>query len=217
MSRISRKNYSELIHSRLQSLYPDAKCHLEFENPFQLIVSTVLSAQCTDTRVNAVMVPLYKSKYFGPGDIIKDGEDNFRENVRSINFYINKSKAVISLCRMIIENYNGKVPDKMEELVKLPGVGRKSASVILGHCFGKKDVIIADTHLKRVTNRLGLSKNSDPEKIEIDLKKILDPDIQYNYSMTAGEHGRTICFAKKPKCEDCTLNDICPYYKLTID
>lgn len=204
------KKHAELIVKRLSKEYPDAKCHLEFKSAFELLVSTVLAAQCTDVRVNMVMVPLYKKKYKSPSDILKDGEQNFRENIKSINFFNNKAKAVLSICKTIAEKFNGNVPGTMDELTALSGVGRKSASVILGNCFGKNDVIIVDTHLKRVSSRLGLIEIENPEKIEDELKKIIAPDEQFNFSMRIGEHGRIICKAKKPDCDNCFLEDICP-------
>lgn len=199
------------IVKKLSKEYPDVKCHLDFKNPFELLVSTVLAAQCTDIRVNMVMVPLYKSKYQSPSDIIKDGEDNFRENIKSINFFNNKAKAVLSICKTLVEKYKGKVPGTMEELTALAGVGRKSASVILGNCFGKNDVIVVDTHLKRVSARLGLIDSDNPDKIENELKEIIPPKEQFYFSMRIGEHGRQICKAKSPNCKECFLNDICPF------
>lgn len=206
---MSIKKKSIRIVEKLKETYPDAKCHLDFNSPFELLVSTVLAAQCTDERVNMVMVPLYKKKYFSPADIVKDGEDNFRENIKSINFFNNKTKSVLSLSKTIIENHNGAVPQTMEELTELAGVGRKSASVILGNCFGKKDVIIVDTHLKRVATRLGLTDEEDPVKIEMQLKKIIPDDEQFGFSMRIGEHGRKICKARKPECDLCVLSGDC--------
>ncbi len=178
MTRMSKikddlKKKAKVIIKRLAENYGDAKCHLDFKNPFELLVSTVLAAQCTDIRVNMTMIPLYKSKYKSPKDILKDGPDNFRENIKSINFFNNKSKAILALSGEIEKNHKGKVPSTMEDLTALPGVGRKSASVVLGNCFGKKDVIIVDTHLKRVSTRLGLIENDNPEKIEVELKEII--------------------------------------------
>lgn len=203
------KNLSAEIVNRLSKEYPDVKCHLEFNSPFELIVSTVLAAQCTDIRVNTVMVPLYKSKYKSPADVLKDGEANFRENIKSINFFNNKAKAVLSICKTVMEKFKGKIPGTMDELTTLSGVGRKSASVVMGNCFGKNDVIIVDTHLKRVTARLGLIENSDPDKIESELKEIIPDKEQFYFSMRIGEHGRQVCKAKKPNCSGCFLNDIC--------
>jgi endonuclease III len=204
---------SKIIIKRLAENYPDAKCHLEFKNPFELMVSTVLAAQCTDDRVNKTMVTLYKSKYKSAKDILKDGHDNFRDNIKSINFFNNKAKSILALCETVESKHNGKIPCSMEELTELPGVGRKSASVILGNCFSKHDVIIVDTHLKRVSARLGLIENENPDKIESELKEIIPVREQFFFSMRIGEHGRQICQAKKPKCEDCFLRDMCEYVK----
>ena len=209
MKKSDKKKLSGEIIKRLAKEYPDAKCHLDFNSPFELIVSTVLAAQCTDIRVNMVMVPLYKIKYKSPKNIIKDGEDNFRENIKSINFFNNKAKAVLSICKTVVDKYNGQIPQTMDELTSLAGVGRKSASVVMGNCFGKNDVIIVDTHLKRVATRLGLIENENPEKIEIELKGIIPDNEQFHFSMRIGELGRQICKAKKPDCEGCFMKDIC--------
>lgn len=207
------KNRASEIIKRLSVNYPEFKSHLEYKNSFQLLISTVLAAQCTDIRVNMTMTPLYKSKYKTPQDIINHGAEEFVKDIKSITFFNNKTKSIIAICESLIKDHKGKVPDNMEDLTALPGVGRKSASVILGNCFGQKDVIIVDTHLKRVSQRLGLTENDNPEKIEMDLKKIIPDNEQYDYSMRIGEHGRTICDAKKPKCSECFLNDICPFFK----
>jgi endonuclease III len=200
------------IIKRLSENYPDAKCHLDFKSPFELIVSTVLAAQCTDDRVNMTMVPLYKSKYKSPKDILKDGIDNFRKEIKSINFFNNKAKSILALCEMLEKKHGGVVPGEMDALTELAGVGRKSASVVLGNCFGKNDVIIVDTHLKRVSARLGLIENDNPDKIEIELKDIVPQKEQFNFSMRIGEHGRLVCQAKKPKCGDCFLSAVCPSF-----
>jgi endonuclease-3 len=198
------------IIQKLMSEYPDVKCHLEFSSAFELLISTVLAAQCTDDRVNKVMVPLYSSKYKKPEDILRDGLENFREEIKSINFFNNKAIAIIGFCSDLKQKYQNKIPGNMEELTSLKGVGRKSASVILGNCFGRNDVIIVDTHLSRVSARLGLIENDNPEKIEIELKEIIPADEQFNFSMRIGEHGRQVCKAKKPDCSNCFLSDICP-------
>jgi len=204
------KKKISFILKKLSELYPDVKAHLEFKTPFELLISTILSAQCTDERVNMVMIPLYKSRYKSPDDILKDGINIFREKIKSITFPNNKAKSVLELCRVLKEKHKGRIPQTMEELTELPGVGRKSASVMLGNVFGKKDVIIVDTHLKRVTLRLGLTQNDNPDKIEFELKEIVPEEKQHKFSMQIGEHGRQICKAKKPMCMECTLNDICP-------
>lgn len=210
LNRLNNRKSALEIVKRLAQEYPDAKCHLDFNSPFELIVSTLLAAQCTDIRVNMVMMPLYKSRYHSPQDILNDGIDNFRKNISSINFYNNKAKFVLSLCESLIKDFNGKVPQTMEELTTLSGVGRKSASVVLGNCFGKNDVIIVDTHLKRVAGRLGLIESDNPDKIEMELKEIIPLNEQFLFSMRIGEHGRQVCKAKNPNCSECMLNDICP-------
>jgi len=207
---MNRKVSALEIVKLLKKEYHDVKCHLDYKKPFELLISTVLAAQCTDIRVNLVMVPLYKSKYKSPADILKDGEANFRENIKSINFFNNKAKAVLSICKTLVEKYKGKVPETMDELTSLAGVGRKSASVILGNCYGKQDVIIVDTHLKRVSARLGLIDSDNPDKIEIELKELIPAKEQFYFSMRIGEHGRQICKAKSPDCKECFLNEICP-------
>lgn len=209
MKKSDRQKLAAEILKRLSREYPDAKCHLDFKNAFELLISTVLAAQCTDIRVNAVMTPLYAKLYKKPEDILKDGLDNFREKVKSINFFNNKSKAVLSICRTLTEKFGGEVPGTMDELTSLDGVGRKSASVVLGNCFGRNDVIIVDTHLKRVAARLGLIVSDDPDKIESELKAIIPDDEQFHFSMRTGEHGRQICKAKKADCGGCFLSDIC--------
>ena len=208
-----KRNLESLVREilkRLEREYPDTKCHLEFRNSFELLISTVLAAQCTDVTVNKVMTPLYKKKYKTAKDILNDGLEKFKEKIKSITFYNNKSKAILELSKSLVEEYDGKVPDSMEQLTKLKGVGRKSANVILGNWFGKKDVIIVDTHLKRVSTRLGLVENDNADKIEFELKEIVPNEEQYNFSMRVGEHGRVVCKAKKPLCEECLLSDICP-------
>lgn len=207
---MDNKKSAPEIAKQLAREYPDAKCHLEFNSPFELIVSTLLAAQCTDVRVNLVMTPLYRSKYKSPADILKDGDGNFRENIKSINFFNNKAKAVLSLCKTLVDRYGGKVPQTMQDLTSLSGVGRKSASVVLGNCFRRNDVTIVDTHLKRVASRLGLIENDIPDKIEMELKMIIPKNEQFHFSMRIGEHGRQICKAKNPKCKECFLNYICP-------
>ncbi|HRE39733.1 MAG TPA: endonuclease III [Ignavibacteria bacterium] len=207
------KKHALTVVKKLAQEYPDAKCHIDFKTPFELLVSTVLAAQCTDVRVNMVMVPLYNSKYKSPYDIKKSGYEIFRDEIKSINFFNNKAKSVLSICDDLINKYDGKVPDSMDDLIQHAGVGRKSASVVLGNCFGKNDVIIVDTHLKRVATRLGLIIEEDPTKIELELKKIIPDNEQFRFSMRIGEHGRQICEAKKPKCNDCFISKICPSYK----
>jgi endonuclease-3 len=216
MSKAQLKSKIAEILKCLKQTYPEAKVHLWYTTPFELLISTVLAAQCTDERVNSVMIPLYKTKYKSPKDIIKDGLENFRSNIKSITFPNNKAKAILKMCQQLEENFGGKVPETMEELIQLEGVGRKSANVILGNCFGKKDVIIVDTHLKRVTERLGLIENSDPDKIEQELKELVPENEQFTFSLVIGEHGRQVCKARKPLCKDCVIIKLCPFPEKTI-
>ena len=210
MANADVKKYALFVMKKLAELYPEAKCHIDFTNSFELLISTVLAAQCTDIRVNATMVPLYKKKYKKPEDIIKDGLENFRKEISSINFYNNKAKNVLSFCEALVAEHKSKVPCDMDALTKLAGVGRKSASVVLGNTCGVRDVIIVDTHLKRVSQRLGLIKNEDPTKIEFELKDLIPPKEQWHFSMRIGEHGRVVCHAKKPNCPECVFNQTCP-------
>lgn len=192
----------------LSNEYPNAGCHLDYNNPFQLLISTLLAAQCTDERVNSVMVPLYK-KFKTPADFLKLKPEELENELRSINFYRNKTKSVINCSKMLVEKYNGEVPKTMEELVKLAGVGRKTANVVLGNCFGLP-AIMTDTHLIRVSLRLGLTENETPDKIEMDIKEIIPDNLQVKYSHVIGEHGRTICKARKPLCNECVVCTLCP-------
>lgn len=203
----NKKDRAHKILGILSNEYPDAGCHLEFKDPFQLLISTLLAAQCTDERVNAVMVPLYK-KYKTPADFLKVKPEELENELRSINFYRNKTKSVINCSKMLVEKYNGKVPQNMDELVELAGVGRKTANVVLGNCFSQP-AIMTDTHLIRVSLRLGLSSNDKPEKIEMELKEIIPDSLQVNYSHVIGQHGRITCKARKPLCDDCAVCTLC--------
>jgi endonuclease III len=196
------------IFSILEKEYPNAGCHLDYKNPFQLLISTLLAAQCTDIRVNEVMTPLYK-KYKTPADFLKVKPAELEKELSSINFYRNKTKSVINCCKALVEEHNGEVPRTMEELTKLAGVGRKTANVVLGNCFGMP-AIMTDTHLNRVTQRLGLVDSDTPEKIEMELKEIVPDNKQVRFSHLIGEHGRQICKARKPLQDKCAVCDLCP-------
>jgi endonuclease-3 len=203
-----KKSRALKIISILENEYPDAKCHLNYDNPFQLLVSTILAAQCTDDRVNTVMGPLYK-KYKTPADFLKVKPEQLEKELSSINFYRNKTKSIINCSKSLVETHNGKVPQTMDELTSLSGVGRKTANVVLGNCFGVP-AIMTDTHLNRVTQRLGLVDTDVPDKIEAELKKIVPEDKQVKFSHIIGEHGRQICKARKPMCDQCVINTHCP-------
>lgn len=204
----NKKVRAKKIYELLLGEYPDAHCHLNFKNPFQLLISTLLAAQCTDVRVNIVMDELYK-KYKTPQDFLKVKPTELEIELSSINFYRNKTKSVINCCKALIEKHKGEVPKTMEELTELAGVGRKTANVVRGNCFGMP-AITTDTHLNRVTQRLGLAESDVPEKIEMELKEIIPPDEQMKFSHVIGEHGRQICKAKKPMCAECVVNKLCP-------
>jgi endonuclease-3 len=192
----------------LEREYPNAKCHLNFANPFQLLISTLLAAQCTDVRVNTVMGPLYK-KYKTPQDFLNVKPEALEKELSSINFYRNKTKSIINCCRALVEKHNGQVPKTMDELTELAGVGRKTANVVLGNCFGIP-AIMTDTHLNRVSQRLGLVDTDVPDKIEAELKLIVPDDKQVKYSHLIGEHGRQTCKARNPMCDECGINSLCP-------
>ena len=196
------------ITSLLEAEYPYAKCHLNHKNPFQLLISTILAAQCTDDRVNRVMDELYM-KYKTPKNFLQVKSEVLEKELSSINFYRNKTKSVINCCKVLVEKHGGEVPHTMEELIALAGVGRKTANVVLGNCFGIP-AIMTDTHLNRVTQRLGLVDTDVPEKIEIELKKIIPDEKQVRFSHIIGEHGRQVCKAKKPLCDKCVIGELCP-------
>jgi len=193
----------------LEKIYPDAKTALKFENPFQLLIATILSAQTTDERVNKVTSTLFK-KFKKPDDFVNATLDEIMKEIKSINFYRNKAKNIKKLSEIIVKEFNGKVPDKMEELVKLPGVARKTANVVLSQAYGKAEGIVVDTHVRRVSNRLGLTKNTDAEKIEKDLMKIIPEEKWIDFPFRLILFGRNICKAKNPDCKNCPLYKICP-------
>ncbi|MBI5574472.1 MAG: endonuclease III [Elusimicrobia bacterium] len=195
---------------RLKKYYPDVKkTALTFSNPLEILVATVLSAQCTDERVNKI-TPFLFAKYKKASDYAGADIKIFEQEIKSAGFYHNKSKNIISACKIIDGKYNGKVPDTMERLLTLPGVARKTANIVLGNAFGKTFGIAVDTHVKRLSLRLGLSKNNGPEKIEQDLMKIFDKEDWFAVSNLLIEHGRKKCRAKKPDCKNCFLRDLCP-------
>lgn len=187
--------------------YPEAHCSLEFNTPFQLLAATILSAQCTDERVNRTTGPLFE-RYPEPAAMAQANPEELEEIIRPCGFYHNKSKNLISASREIVEKYGGQVPDSLEELIGLPGVGRKTANVVLGNAFGVPGLTV-DTHLGRVSRRLGLSANTDPEKVEADLAQIIPQAKWTIFSHQAIYHGRALCRARGPLCGQCPLN-ICP-------
>ena len=193
----------------LQKMYPRAKCSLDFETPLQLLVATILSAQSTDARVNLVTMTLFK-KYGSAEAFARAKSDVFERDIKSTGFFRSKTKSVQGAARTIVETHHGQVPQTMEQLTALPGVGRKTANVVLGNAFGKPAGIVVDTHVSRVSGRLALTRQSNPEKIEEDLMKLVPQKEWIRFSHRMILHGRQICVARKPKCSQCLLNELCP-------
>jgi endonuclease-3 len=198
-----------VIYDRLAAHYPDAHCALDFTNPYELLVATILSAQCTDKRVNMVTPALFR-KYPTPARLAAARQEEVEELIRSAGFFRTKAKNLIGMATAVTERHADRIPDSLDQLVDLPGVGRKTANVILGNAFDKNEGVVVDTHVSRVTQRLGLTRQTDPVKIEMELIKLFPRDRWTMLSHLFIEHGRQICDAKKPKCEICFLNDLCP-------
>jgi endonuclease III len=203
-----RKRGLEIL-ARLKRLYPDATCSLDYTTPVQLLVATILSAQCTDERVNKVTPALFArfpdARSMATADMIE-----LEQLVRSTGFYHNKAKNIQGACRKIVAEFNGEVPQQMEQLLTLPGVARKTANVVSAHAFGNIQGVTVDTHVKRLTNLLGLTAHLDPIKIEQDLMKLIPKVDWENFSIMTIYHGRAICNARKPNCLDCELAELCP-------
>lgn len=197
------------ILRRLKRTYPEATCSLEHVDPLQLLVATILSAQCTDERVNQVTKTLFR-EYGTARDYADADPDVLADQIRSTGFYRNKTKAIIGMAQALVEKHGGKVPQTMEELVALPGVGRKTANVVLGNAFGIDEGVVVDTHVKRISNRLGLTKHQDPDKIELDLMKVVPRTDWTMFPHLLIHHGRAICRARRPHCDSCPLSDLCP-------
>ena len=201
--------YALEVFSRLRREYPDAHTELDYETPLQLAIATILSAQCTDKRVNMVTPLLFRT--FPTAASLADAPpEKLEEIIKSTGFFRNKTKSLIGLGKALVERHNGEIPDSMEELVKLPGIGRKTANVILGNAFKKNEGIVVDTHVARVSHRLGLTRETDPIKIEQDLMPLFPREDWALLSHLLIFHGRRVCEARRPKCEICVLNDICP-------
>jgi endonuclease-3 len=193
----------------LKETYPDATIALHYKTPYQLLVATILSAQCTDERVNKVTPDLFR-RYPDPKAVAAAPRNDIEEAIRSTGFYRNKAKALQESAQVLVDEHKGEVPDSMEEMVKLPGVGRKTANVILGTAMGIESGIVVDTHVKRVSGRLGMTEQTDPDKIEQDLMKIIPKGRWVSFGHQMILHGRRICIARKPKCKECPLADLCP-------
>ena len=197
-----------LILEKLDEAYPNATCELKHEDPFQLVISTILSAQCTDVRVNQVTETLYK-KYPDAKSFACANPTELEQDIRPTGFFRNKTKSIIGASKAIVEKFGGEVPRTMDEMLTLPGVARKTANVVLGTAYGIASGVVVDTHVQRLANRLELTKNEDPKKIEQDLMKILPQDKWIQFSHQLIWHGRRVCVARKPRCVDCNLETLC--------
>jgi endonuclease-3 len=203
-----RKRTLDIIR-RLKRAYPDAKCRLNYTSPFELLVATILSAQCTDDRVNIVTENLFR-KYRGPDDYLKVAPRELEKDIQSTGFFRNKTKSIQGTSKMLSEQYGGEVPRTMDELLELPGVARKTANVVLGNAFDIKAGVVVDTHVSRLSHRLGLSQAKPPEKIEEDLIEIVPKKDWVIFPHLMIAHGRNTCKARNPQCDDCAVEKLCP-------
>ena len=204
-----KKKHAAQIIKRLKKEYPDAHCALVHTNAFELLIATILSAQCTDVRVNIVTANLFR-KYRQPQDYLKVSQEELEQDIRSTGFFRNKAKNIQAACEKIVENFGGAIPNTMEELLTLNGVARKTANVVLGNAFGIASGVVVDTHVSRLSNRLGLTEETTPEKIEKDLSELVPKKDWIMFPHWLISHGRAICNARKPKCAECVLENICP-------
>ena len=203
------KTHTGEIIKRLKKEYPDAHCALNHTNAFELLVATILSAQCTDNRVNIVTATLFR-KYRTPQDYLNVATEDLAQDIKSINFFNNKTKSIQGAAQKIVENYGGEVPHTMDELLTLNGVARKTANVVLGNAFGIASGVVVDTHVSRLSQRLGLTEEKTPEKIEKDLSVLVAQKNWVMFPHWLITHGRRVCNARKPKCNECVLENICP-------
>ena len=210
--KMDNKQKAREIIKVFDKLYNDAECTLKYSDPLQLLIATQLAAQCTDERVNIVTETLFK-KYKNVYDFANADIAELEQDIRSTGFYRNKARNIINCCKMIINDFGGKVPNTMEDLLKLPGVGRKTANLVLGDIFGIPGIVV-DTHAKRLSQRIGFTKNDDPEKIEYDLMKIIPRENWSKFCHQLVYHGRAVCNARKPKCDECLIRPYCDYGRI---
>ena len=208
-SKRARGERAAAIVGRLAELYPDSRCSLDHSTTLELLVATVLSAQCTDAAVNRATPALF-ARFRTAADYANATQEEMEEYLRSLNFYRNKAKSLIGLGRALQEHHGGEVPADLEALTRLPGVGRKTANVVLGVGFRIAEGVVVDTHVKRIAARWGLTREEDPEKIEQDLLRLLPPDARVLFTHRTIDHGRAVCTARRAYCERCTLADLCP-------
>lgn len=193
----------------LSKAYPDAEVALRSSTPLEMLVATILSAQCTDEKVNEVTATLFR-KYRSPRDYLKVPEDELRADIKPTGFFNQKAASIRAACERIVEVYDGRVPDTMEDLITLRGVARKTANIVLGNAYGTVEGIAVDTHVKRLANRLGFSAETDPDKIEQDLMRLIPRKRWFDFTYVLIDHGRAVCVARAPRCENCPVNHLCP-------
>ena len=203
------KQRAKQVLRRLKADYPDAECALNFDSPLQLLIATILSAQCTDVRVNIVTTELFK-KYKTAADFATVSQKQLEKAIQSTGFFRNKAQNIRNCCQQLVDKYDGKVPQDLDSLVELPGVGRKTANVVLGTAFGIASGVVVDTHVSRLSQRLGLTTKKDAVKIEQDLMQLLPKTRWVSFSHQMIHHGRKICIARKPNCEECSMRKFCP-------
>lgn len=204
-----KRKRAALIYRRLDRTYPDAKCALNFSTPLEMVISTVLSAQSTDAMVNKITPALF-AKYPTPEAYVASPPGELEHDIHSAGFFNQKAKSIRGLSRVVLEEFGGQVPDSMEGLLRLPGVARKTANIVLGNAFGKVEGIAVDTHVHRLARRLGFSDESDTDKVERDLMALFPKKKWFRLTYLLIEHGRAVCQAKVPRCEECVVNDLCP-------
>lgn len=209
-SKQARRERAGRILERLAEAYPDSRCSLDHDGHYQLLAATILSAQCTDAMVNRVTPALFR-RYPTPEVLAAAPLDEVEESLRQLNFFRTKAKALKGMAAALVERHGGGVPETMEELTRLPGVGRKTANVVLGVGFGQAEGVVVDTHVKRVAHRLGLTRSDDPEQIEQDLLPLLPPNDRVIFTHRVIDHGRSICVARAPRCPRCPLLPLCPF------
>ena len=209
MTTAEEKKRIRSILTRLKKAYPEAECSLTHKSPLELLVSTILSAQCTDERVNMVTKDLFK-KYRSAADYAQASQEEFEKDIQSTGFFRNKAKNIRECCRILADEYGGKVPDSMEALVALPGIGRKTANVVLGNAFDTAVGVVVDTHVGRLSRRLGLTEEKNAEKVEKDLMEKIPKKNWVLFSHQLIHHGRAVCKSRKPACDGCPLEAVCP-------
>ncbi|MCM1508926.1 MAG: endonuclease III [Ruminococcus flavefaciens] len=207
---MTKNEIAELAIAELEKLYPDIECSLKYEKPYELMFATRLAAQCTDARVNIVTKTLFK-KYPDLESFANADLEELEQDVKPCGFYHMKAKSLKEMSQQLLDNFGGEVPDNMEDLLTLSGIGRKTANLVLGDVFGKT-AVVTDTHCIRITGRLGLTENKEPAKVEKDLVKLLPPEVSNRFCHQTVQFGRDICRARKPKCAECPLNYFCRYY-----